>query len=442
MSAPRGHRSGETSGPCGTRGTGGGTVLAGALVSAPLATAEPRRSLAEVEAQVTALQDQAEQAAERYNGARIRLGDVERRLTTLRARVSDQEKALGRVQRTVGQFARVTYTSGGVDVSLQLLLADDPQDFLARAATLDQVARTQATALRRSQTARLRLAQSQAAVQQEEQAAAAVRDEMSAAMSEADAHLAEAEQVLSTLQEAERQRLEAIAKARREAAMREAAAAAAAASAAASGSTRDESTASQPAASPATGGQDAGDSGAAPATPVEDPSPPSQDAGGSQQGPGDPGQDAGDSGQGSGASQGAGGSGASDGSSSGGDVSDRASAAVQYALAQVGDSYVAGASGPSAFDCSGLTSAAWAAAGVSLPHYSYSQWDVTRRVSSSEAQPGDLVFYFGGGAHHVGLYIGGGRMVHAANPSRGVLISDIFGPWYGERFSGIGRVVG
>jgi cell wall-associated NlpC family hydrolase len=63
-------------------------------------------------------------------------------------------------------------------------------------------------------------------------------------------------------------------------------------------------------------------------------------------------------------------------------------------------------------------------------------------VPVSEIQPGDLVFYFGGGAHHVGMYIGGGKMVHAANPTDDVEISDFLGPWYRERFSGVGRVIG
>jgi len=132
------------------------------------------------------------------------------------------------------------------------------------------------------------------------------------------------------------------------------------------------------------------------------------------------------------------------GSSAGGGFtgSGRAAKAVQYALSQVGDRYVAAASGPSAFDCSGLTMTAWRQAGVSLPHYSRSQYSVTRRIPLSQAQPGDLVFYFGNGARHVGLYIGNGKMVHAANPRSGVLVSNILGPWYSSRFSGIGRVVG
>jgi cell wall-associated NlpC family hydrolase len=89
-----------------------------------------------------------------------------------------------------------------------------------------------------------------------------------------------------------------------------------------------------------------------------------------------------------------------------------------------------------------LTSAAWRQAGVSLTHYSRAQYSQTRRIPLSQAQPGDLVFYFGSGARHVGLYIGNGKMVHAANPSSGVLVTNILGPWYNSRFSGIGRVIG
>jgi len=100
-------------------------------------------------------------------------------------------------------------------------------------------------------------------------------------------------------------------------------------------------------------------------------------------------------------------------------VSGKAGAAVQYALAQVGDAYVYGAAGPSAFDCSGLTMMAWAAAGVSLPHSSGAQMGSGTPVSSSDLQPGDLVFYYSP-VSHVGIYVGNGMVVHAANPSTGV----------------------
>ncbi len=106
-------------------------------------------------------------------------------------------------------------------------------------------------------------------------------------------------------------------------------------------------------------------------------------------------------------------------------ASGRAQAAVDYALAQVGDAYVWGASGPDAFDCSGLTLMAWAQAGVSLPHSSSSQMSSGASVSSSNLQPGDLVFYYSP-VSHVGIYIGNGQIVHAANPSSGVEVSPVF----------------
>ena len=105
-------------------------------------------------------------------------------------------------------------------------------------------------------------------------------------------------------------------------------------------------------------------------------------------------------------------------------VSGRAGAAVNYALAQVGDAYVYGAAGPNAFDCSGLTMMAWAQAGVSLPHSSSAQYNSGPHVAMSDLQPGDLVFYYSP-ISHVGIYIGGGKIVHAANPSSGVTVAAV-----------------
>ena len=86
--------------------------------------------------------------------------------------------------------------------------------------------------------------------------------------------------------------------------------------------------------------------------------------------------------------------------------------------------YVYGAAGPSAFDCSGLTMAAWSQAGVSLPHSSAAQYSSGRHISESELQPGDLVFYYSP-ISHVGMYIGNGQIVNAVNPSVGVVISGL-----------------
>ena len=102
----------------------------------------------------------------------------------------------------------------------------------------------------------------------------------------------------------------------------------------------------------------------------------------------------------------------------------RAGAAVRYAMAQVGDAYVWGATGPSAYDCSGLTMMAWAQGGVGLPHSSSAQQGSGRRIAESDLKPGDLVFYYSP-VHHVGMYIGNGLIVHAANPSSGVRVAGL-----------------
>lgn len=102
----------------------------------------------------------------------------------------------------------------------------------------------------------------------------------------------------------------------------------------------------------------------------------------------------------------------------------RAAAAVSYAYAKLGSPYVWGATGPDAFDCSGLIQAAYRSAGVSLPRTTYSQIGAGQRVSRSELLPGDLVFFYSG-ISHVGLYIGNGRMIHAPNPSAPVRVAPI-----------------
>ncbi len=115
---------------------------------------------------------------------------------------------------------------------------------------------------------------------------------------------------------------------------------------------------------------------------------------------------------------------------------------VTVAKKQIGDRYSAGASGPSAFDCSGLTRYVYkVAAGKELPHQSRAQFAKVKRISRANAKPGDLVFFFRGGAHHVGIYIGHGRMVDAAGYGKGVRISPISGSWWSRSYSGMGRLL-
>jgi len=89
-----------------------------------------------------------------------------------------------------------------------------------------------------------------------------------------------------------------------------------------------------------------------------------------------------------------------------------AKSALETAFANAGKPYQWGAAGPGSFDCSGLTMFAWRSAGVSLPHSSRAQFEATKRVGRSELQPGDLVF-FGSPIHHVGIYVGDGKMINS-----------------------------
>lgn len=108
----------------------------------------------------------------------------------------------------------------------------------------------------------------------------------------------------------------------------------------------------------------------------------------------------------------------------------RVEVAVQYALAQVGKRYVWGTKGPRTYDCSGLTMAAFARIGIKLPHYSGAQLNYGQRVARSQLKRGDIVWPHGG---HVGIYLGNGKMVHAANPGDGIIVSSVYSFWTARR---------
>jgi cell wall-associated NlpC family hydrolase len=116
------------------------------------------------------------------------------------------------------------------------------------------------------------------------------------------------------------------------------------------------------------------------------------------------------------------------------DIPGSAGKAVTFAFKQVGKPYGYGDDGPGSYDCSGLTKAAWAAAGKSLPHNAAAQYSATARISRSDLQPGDLIFYRSNG--HVAIYVGNGMIIDAPSAGRDVLhrTMDIMTP------NGYGRV--
>lgn len=121
----------------------------------------------------------------------------------------------------------------------------------------------------------------------------------------------------------------------------------------------------------------------------------------------------------------------------------RLAGVVNRANSRLGHSYVSGGSGPSVFDCSGLTRWTYQQEfGINLPHNTHAQWnaiDNTWYAGEKQPLPGDLVFFFNNGADHVGIYVGDGMMVHAANPRTGVTKDSIYSGYWGNKLTGFGR---
>ena len=112
------------------------------------------------------------------------------------------------------------------------------------------------------------------------------------------------------------------------------------------------------------------------------------------------------------------------------DAGSQAATAVAFAEAQLGKPYVWGATGPNSYDCSGLTQAAWRAAGVEIPRVTWDQVNIGTRVSRDQLQPGDLVFYYSD-ISHVGMYVGDGMIIHAPKPGDVVKYESVDAmPWY------------
>ena len=122
-----------------------------------------------------------------------------------------------------------------------------------------------------------------------------------------------------------------------------------------------------------------------------------------------------------------------DGGNDGGSHGTRkgAQAAIDFAMRQLGDMYLWGATGPNRWDCSGLTQGAWEQAGVQLPHYSVAQYEQIQHIDEDELRPGDLIFWSldpndPGTIHHVAMYLGNGRMIHAPRTGKPVQIDSVY----------------
>jgi cell wall-associated NlpC family hydrolase len=233
------------------------------------------------------------------------------------------------LQKTVGAFAANAYRSGGMDQTLQLVFSDDPELFIAKAASLDALSSREAGALRKVVEARRELQANQTAAAQQLAVVEAQRKALAVEKADVEKNLRAAREVLNRLEAKDRDSLNR--------------------------ASRDE------------------DRDLLKNLPLPNA---------------------------------------------------RAGKAIEFALSQIGDRYVWGASGPDGWDCSGLTMTAWSRAGVSLPHSSAQQYYSGDKIPRSELQPGDLVYFYSP-ISHVGIYLGNGRMVHAPNPGRRVEIASI-----------------
>jgi cell wall-associated NlpC family hydrolase len=326
------------------------------LVPSSASQATPNQSLDQVKQQVADLQNQAEVAQEKANAARIKVAQTQHRLDQLQRGLDGQRAKLDRLSTQMGAYAAAMYTNGGIDPSIQLVLSDNPSDFLAAAGALDQVSRTKDEAFAAARTARISLAQTQDQVNQQLATLNTLKKQADANEADVNAKLAQSKALLAKLTEQQRRQLAA-----------------------------QQAAQAQATTVPTSSGSSGGTSYHPPAS------------------------------------------------------SGRAGVAVGYAMAQVGKPYVYGAAGPDAYDCSGLTMMAWAAAGVSLPHSASMQYAMTARVSLSQLQPGDLVFFYSD-IHHVGMYIGGGNFVNAENPSVGIRVQSLYDAYWQSVYVGGGRV--
>ncbi|MEV0369987.1 NlpC/P60 family protein [Streptomyces sp. NPDC050636] len=383
MASHRKPRTRVLTSPGGRRTAAGLTTAALASVTLLSQTADaapraPKPSIEEVKQKVDDLYHQAEASTEKYNAAKEKATEQRERVDGLLDAAAKRAEKMNESRRQLGTFASAQYRTGGMNPTAQLMLAKDPQQFFDRSHLME----------------RLTGREKQAVTDYQEQAAAAARQRAEATRSldqlqdsqaslkeskqSVQSKLAEARQLLSRLTAEEKARLAALEREREAEAKRKAEELARKQAEAEKERQRREEQNQNDGSDGSTGGQTGG------------------------------------------------------GSTDDGSYAAKAEKALAFARAQIGKPYVWGATGPSSYDCSGLTQGAWKAAGVDLPRTTWDQVKVGERVATKDLQPGDLVFFYDD-ISHVGMYIGGGKMIHAPKPGAYVREESIYYmPIYGS----------
>ncbi|MFF8317312.1 NlpC/P60 family protein [Streptomyces bobili] len=379
--------------PAGTRVAGIRTpaLATAALTSVALlsqtATAAPstddKPSVEEVEKKVDDLYRQAETATEKYNAAKEKTTKQRKQVDTLLDDVAQRAQKLNDAREELGSYAAAQYRTGAsAPDTATFLLADTPQDYFDQTQLMGRVTERQKGAVddyfadqAETMTKRQEAAESL-------QTLTDSQNDLRTAKATVQKKLSSARALLSQLTAEEKARLAAIEERKRQEAVRKAAELAeqqqkAAAEAAAAAAQQESSDASGSGSTGSTGDTSS-------SSPSPSPSPSTDSS-----------------------------------------YATKAEKALAFARAQIGKPYVWGATGPDSYDCSGLTQAAWKAAGVTLPRVTYDQVNAGTTVSLSSAQPGDLVFFYAD-VTHVGIYIGNGMMIHAPKPGTYVREESIY----------------
>ncbi|MEU4048957.1 NlpC/P60 family protein [Streptomyces olivaceus] len=338
--------------------------------TANAAPSDDRPSLEEVEKKVDDLYRQAGSATEKYNAAKEKTSKQRKKVDTLLDDVAKRTQKLNDARTELGSFASAQYRTGAsVPETATLLLADSPQDYFDQNQLMNRLTGRQKTAVDDYVTQQSETMKKRQEATEGLDTLTDSQNDLKTAKSTVQKKLATARELLSELTAEEKARLAAIEKKKQEEAARKAAELAKQQAAEEAERKRQEEAAQQ---------------------------------------------------QGSGSS-----SGSSESPTPGSSNGTQAQKALAFAQAQIGKPYVWGATGPGSYDCSGLTQAAWKAAGVTLPRTTYDQVNAGTTVSVSQAQPGDLVFFYDD-ISHVGLYVGDGKMVHAPKPGAYVREESIF----------------
>ncbi|MEU2426200.1 NlpC/P60 family protein [Streptomyces sp. NPDC007851] len=332
-----------------------------------------RPSLEEVEKKVDDLYRQAESATEKYDAAKEQTGKQRKRVDAMLDDVARRTDRLNKAREELGSFAAAQYRTGTeVPQTATFLLANDPQDYFDQSQLMNRLTSHQKDAVDDYVT------QQSATMKKRQEAAETLasltgtQDDLKTAKATVQTKLAAARQLLSKLTADEKARLAQIEKEKQREAARKAAELAKRQAVATAAAGQDSSASSSPSSS--------SDSTS---------------------------------------------SSSSSSSSSDSAYATKAAKAIAFARAQIGKPYVWGATGPGSYDCSGLSQAAWKAAGVSLPRTTYDQVNAGTTVSLADARPGDLVFFYDD-VSHVGIYIGNGMMIHAPKPGAYVREESIY----------------